>query len=401
MRKLLPFLLLIAAGAPAQAMDAGFDGYADFRLVLPTDERSWLEGGLGKTRYGNGDSNFQFAGLLGQGHVLITPELSAVATVRILQDQRTFADVLETYVRYRPVSTTPWRWSVKLGAFFPPISLENNEIGWASYWTLTPSAINSWVGDELRTVGGEGKLEWRREAGTLALVGAAFGWNDPAGVMIADRGWAFDDRPTGLFDHLREPNATAIEFGETPPLRTVIVEEIDHRVGWYTGLSADEADLGHFEVLRYDNAGNASALYDGTYAWRTDFWSAGYKKQFGEFTLLVQGLTGETIITPFPHFSSITDYDAAYVLLGWEQDNWRLAARADVFDTRQRNPGASLRLSEHGEALTLAANWLPYDWLRLSAELLCVDSTRDERAITGLNPHQVNTQLQLGARVYF
>ena len=47
-------------------------------------------------------------------------------------------------------------WSVKAGAFFPTISLENDDLGWTSPYTLTPSAINSWIGEELRTIGSEG-----------------------------------------------------------------------------------------------------------------------------------------------------------------------------------------------------------------------------------------------------
>jgi len=182
----LGVLVLVFSAAPAFAIDFEFDGFADFRLVAPDGERSWLDGGLGKLRYGDGNSDFQFAGAVGQGSVLFTPEIVAIAVLRADPSQSTFLLPMETYVRYRPVSTTPWRWSVKAGAFLPPFSLENTEVGWASYWTLTPSAINSWFGDELRTIGGEGSLEWRREEGTLALTGALFGWNDPAGVMIAE-----------------------------------------------------------------------------------------------------------------------------------------------------------------------------------------------------------------------
>ena len=45
----------------------------------------------------------------------------------------------------------------------------------ASPWTLTPSAINSWVGDELRALGGEATLDWKTVAGALSLTGALFG----------------------------------------------------------------------------------------------------------------------------------------------------------------------------------------------------------------------------------
>ena len=72
--------------------------------------------------------------------------------------QRSGVDALEAYARYSPQTSGDWQWSVKAGAFFPPISLENTEVGWTSPWTLTPSAINSWVGEEVKVVGGEATL---------------------------------------------------------------------------------------------------------------------------------------------------------------------------------------------------------------------------------------------------
>src|SRR5258705_6925122 len=145
---------------------------------------------------------------------------------------------------YRPVSTSAFRWSIKAGAFFPPISLENTEIGWTSPWTLTPSAINTWVGEELRTIGLEGMLEWRSEVRTIAFMASIYGWNDPAGILVADRGWALHDRVTGLIDRPREPDAIAYATHVPEPLYTYEVLEIDGRPGWYAAASWDEAALG-------------------------------------------------------------------------------------------------------------------------------------------------------------
>jgi hypothetical protein len=393
----LGVLVLVFSAAPAFAIDFEFDGFADFRLVAPDGERSWLDGGLGKLRYGDGSSNFQFAGAVGQGSVLVTPEIVAIAVLRADPSQSTFLLPMETYVRYRPVSTTPWRWSVKAGAFFPPFSLENKEVCWTSYWTLTPSAINSWIGDELRTIGGEGNLEWRAGEGTLALRGALFGWNDPAGVLVADRGWAMDDRPTALFDNPREPDATLILFHRPYPDTTEIFDEIDHRVGWYGGLDWSDSDDWKLQLFRYDNDANSSAHENDYFAWHTDFWDAGASKTLGEFTVLAQGLMGTTIITPVPGFSSVTDFDSAYGLLGWERGEWRLAARADLFRT---HTGGNALFSENGYALTFAASWLPKDWLRVTGEVLYLDSTRDERVVEGFAPNEAATQAQLSLRVY-
>lgn len=52
------------------------------------------------------------------------------------------------------------------------------------------------MGEELRTVGIEGQLDWLgTRAGhgfDLALTGAVFGWNDPAGVVIRYDSFAVD-----------------------------------------------------------------------------------------------------------------------------------------------------------------------------------------------------------------
>jgi hypothetical protein len=57
-------------------------------------------------------------------------------------------------------------------------------------------------------------------------------------------------------------------------------------------------------------------------------------------------------------------------------------------------------MSEHGNALTVAVNYLPYDWLRMTAEAIRVDSTRNQRTREGLNPHAVENQLQFSAKFY-
>ena len=88
-----------------------------------------------------------------------------VTVLRAEPQTRSVVDALETYLRYDDAGARLYRWSVKAGAFFPTISLENDDLGWTSPYTLTPSAINSWIGDELRTIGSEGTLRWKSEHG--------------------------------------------------------------------------------------------------------------------------------------------------------------------------------------------------------------------------------------------
>ncbi len=394
--------LLAATAGSAQAAQFSLSGFADLRFGAATQsDESWRNGGLGKLQLGHGDNGRPFVSGIAQGTVLITPELLTSVVARVDPSQSPGADLLEAYVRYRPVSTTPWRWSIKAGAFFAPFSLENTEIGWAPYWTLTPSAINSWFGEEFRTIGAESSMEWRDEAGTLVATGALFALNQPAGVMIARRGWALNDSVTGLFQELRDPDATLILRHETPPDTTPIFDQYDGHVGWYAGASWRDADGWRLDAYRYDNEADPSAHSDDYFGWRTKFWSFGGSAQWNEFTLLAQGVIGDTLVIPSAHFRSATDYDSAFVLLGWERDDWRLALRAEDFHTRSHsNSGPSPATSETGTALTASAGWLPVDWLKITGEVIQLSSRRQERTISALSPTQDQTQFELSFRVY-
>jgi hypothetical protein len=321
--------------------------------------------------------------------------------VRAAQKQRSAVDLLEGYLRYRPVSTSAWRWSLRAGAFFPPVSLENTEVGWTSPWTLTPSAIDSWVGEEVRTIGAEGNIEWRSDVRTFSVSAAVFGFNEPAGVLLADRGWSLSDAFTGLFGRPRLPDVQAQIEGVPPPVRTPEILQIDSRPGWYATAAWDEAGIAKLNLVAYDNEANPSAQHDGTFAWRTAFQDAGLSTVFGNVTVLAQGMMGQTTIRPAAFFSSDTHFSAAYLLTGWSiDDEWRIAGRFDVFATHAHTPVASADVRESGNALTAAIDYLPTQWLRVTAEGIRVDSTRSERALAGINPRAVENQFQLSLRFY-
>jgi hypothetical protein len=115
--------------------------------------------------------------------------------------------------------------------------------------------------------------------------------------------------------------------------------------------------------------------------------------------LTAQAIDGTTDIAP-PGFRSETHFAAGYLLAGWTIGAWRPALRVDAFTTRQ-DPAFPPALSEHGTALTLALNWRPLDWLRLTGEAVRIDSTRDQRLAAGLAPHQRDNQLLVNARLLF
>ncbi len=138
-------------------------------------------------------------------------------------------------------------------------------------------------------------------------------------------------RNAGLFEHSRLPDGTA---GAQPPIYTNLFTEIDHSPGWYLELSWEPADIGGFEVMRYDNAADPTALSGGQVAWHTRFWDVGFQKQIGRLTLLSQGMSGVTTIAPSPLFHQTTNFKSAYALAGYDMDKWWAAARIDLFQTR-------------------------------------------------------------------
>jgi hypothetical protein len=388
--------LFIVTGV-SDAADFHLAGYGDVRLVAPPATDAYLDGGLGKLRFGEDDANFKLGDVVAEAS-LAGGAWSAQADARLNAEYGPAVDLLEAYVRYAPASNTQWRWSARAGAFFAPLSLENEQIGWSSFWTVTPSAINSWVGSELRTVGAEGTLEWRSNGNDVTLIGALFGFNDTAGVLIAERGWNFDDRAAGLFEASRLPDAVAIASHRAPPLTTHLFREIDDTPGWYLDASYEIDGTTGFELMRYDNEADPTRPR----AWHTSFWDLGFRRQFGAVTLLSQAVSGGTIIRPSAASFTATDFDAAYVLLGWDLDDWWLAARADLFQTRTRTAAlAPSPLSEDGHAFDVTASFLPRSWLRLSAEYLLIDDTRAQRTLDGDAPHQTENQFQLVVRTYF
>jgi hypothetical protein len=264
--------LSLASAVPAGAQELSVDALADVRLIRPSSQRSWNDGGLGRLRFGgNGDNDpdLRLDQLIADTTLKLGPDALVFATFRHERTQQTAIDVLEVYGQYRFRPSEATQATVKLGAFYPPVSFENDGIGWTSPWTLTSSAINTWVGEELKTIGAEALIEWRTGNGVIGLTGAVFGGNDPTGLLIAARGWSFGDRPTGLFDRVRVADDVGRRARRYIPHYETEFLEMDDRAGFYGGLSWRENGLGRMALLHYDNKADPAARRFGQVAWRT------------------------------------------------------------------------------------------------------------------------------------
>jgi hypothetical protein len=219
---------------------------------------------------------------------------------------------------------------------------------------------------------------------------------------MADRGWAMDDRPSGIFSDLRLPEATVALF-HLPDDRTPMFDEIDGRPGWYAGLGWQMAGIGKLTVLRYDNEGDPYARSGEYNAWDTRFWSYGARTSWNDLVLIAQGLQGQTVIgTPFG--LSSTTFQSAFLLASYDLesvglDDWRASIRGDLFQTR--HSGSSL-MNEDGNAGTFALSWQGMDWLRVTGEWIVMQSRKDEYVLAGFaSPEASQQEFQLSAKVFF
>ena len=402
-RKRCALLLFACVALPAHAQSLSVHGFADLRLVAPSDQRSWIDGGLGKTRYGDDSNVVEFGGAALVLDWQLAPAWLAHADVQAHTDDDSSIEAMEAYLRFRPVSTTPWRWSAKAGEWFVPGSLENQGIGWTSLWTITPSAINSWMGEEFRAIGAEARVEHRGERSSWEGAFAVLRANDPAGDVLAARGWSFSDRTFGFGGEVREPDVSG--FGAPPPIRADLFLEVDGRWGWYGELTWHGASEQRVTLVRYDNRADpaASTEFDGRelYAWTTDYWSIGAQARIDRVTLIAQAMDGATDIAFGGGPLSTTEFRAAFLLAAFGDGEWQPAVRVDHFTTTESPPSEPNPRAERGNAFTAALNWRPRPWLRLTGEALYVHSVRGQRRDEGLDAEQDEVQLQVMARFLF
>jgi hypothetical protein len=392
--------LLVLFARPAEALDLTDDltvsGYGDLRAVAPSDQESWLKGGLGKFRYGN-NQNIGGEGVL-QAELALGDAVHAVTVLRAEPQTPGVLDAMETYLRYDHGGEAIG-WSVKAGAFFPTLSLENDDLGWTSPYSLTPSAINSWIGDELRSIGSEGTLRWKNDLGTVSLTGALICCNDEAGIVMADRGWSMDDRPTGLFERVRLPSATMTLFHANPYARTGMFDEIDGQVGWYLGAAWQMPGIVKLTVSRYDNQGDPEAATATDQAWQTKFWNFGARTQVGSLVLIAEQLSGYTEVESRGK-ENATKFQSGFLLASYDLGDWRVSAREDLFQTRR--VGATNAIwSEDGNAFTAVLSWSGLDGVRLTGEVISMHSRRGEYVPAGLDLGRNDTQIQFDSRFFF
>ena len=408
------WLLLSAAPAPAADMPQTglLTAYANLDLVAADGPRAWLDrGGTGKARFGNPKNDALRLRPYGtEAGIVLQPDfgwsLSGLVSAVAQHGQDKAIDVNEAYLRWRPLPVGGVRATLRAGIFWPSVSLEHGGSEWAVTETVTPSAINSWIGEEVKVGGIEANFATMIGAHRLSLTVAGFGLNDTAGTLLTFRGWALHDEKATLFSVQPLPVMNALmrsrQARETRPMI-----DLDHHVGWYTKLGW--APPGPFELqyFHYDNRADPQSFDVGLqWGWRTRFDHVGAILDLDRRTrLTAQAIDGTTLMGFHRngarwvdmHFRSAFLLATRQVAIGTKAGS--VSARIEAFGTHNHG---SLVLSdddESGWAATAATRWPLLPYASLFAEALHIDSRRDARLREQVSPRQQQNVVRLTLRL--
>ena len=409
------FLALTFAGQAAPARANGNELIsreaitvtADVRLAGADGELSWIDGGFGKGRFdGSDDGGFRVRPALTELALAWQPRftwsLSGTVVATAQHGQQHGVDLSESFLAYKPMADGPVRVSARGGLFWPPVSLEHSGPEWAVTETITPSAINSWIGEEVKVVGAEVTASRPVGDGRVSATVALFGFNDTAGTLIAFRGWALHDQKAVAFGKQPLPPLNAF-FSRVQSHYTRPVIEIDKRVGYYAKIAWTPQAPVRIEALHYDNRGDPEAVNKSQeWGWRTRFISLGAVVGVSSrLELRAQGMEGRT---EMGHSRSgtiwaDTRFRSVYLLATRKLGDSALSGRIEAFGARNDGGKLTSEDDEDGWAAAIAARHPISPHATVLAEIGHVESRRGARARRGLDPRQQDISAQVALRL--
>ena len=336
-------LWTIAASASAQSSFQVY-GFVTLREIYVKAQPSWTQGGFGRFDVGAASSDdHRFVNvdggqigvdwtpatwLLIHGDGLARKEQSGTKGRRagIVQ---AFADLHSQRLRLRA------------GAFWLPTSRENVDPLWNSRYTITYSALNTWIGEEVRPIAAD--LQY--SPNFYFTVGAtAFRGSDTMGTELSARGWTFGNRLT-VYDEV---------IPAVPDTTRPVGADVDGRLGDSERIRLQIPERALIQFTHVDNRAELLRRDPPDVPWRTKFNIVGGELgSTGLTTLLGEWAYGTTELG-FPGGSFTMDFDTAYLLLSQKSGMDRWSVRAERFSTRSHDKRPNDFRRESGHAYTVA-----------------------------------------------
>jgi len=382
--------LALTASASAQTNSFTFTGIVAGRENYVTGQPSWLEHGFGRLDIGSGgvnDSRIRPTGFAHLGADWTPTSWLDVHASGIARAEQSHAGGKRAVLIDAYVELHTDHFQLRAGQFFLGTSRENVGPLWSSPYTLSFSALKTWIGEEFRPVGVD--LQWKPNFYVTAAA-TAFRNNDTAGALLAWRGWTVGSRLTTYNEVLPLPPLFSLPTGFADQRHdgTVPFErDLDGRTGYSARLRVQLPERAMAQLTHVDNRGDREE-YRGEYSWQTRFDIIG--AQIGTSsptTLLAEYGWGKTGMGAPPIFVN-ADFHAGYVLLSHQLGKERFSARYDMFATTDRDHAVGAETNtEHGRSWCLA--WLHQIDPHLRAGLEFVQITGDRIAAqeSGFDPN--------------
>lgn len=324
-------------------------GLLDVRIAGGGKASSWTDRGPGKRRYGGRATATGFEHVTRVAVAQLALEFGAllpwdiVARAQLNWEHETVnADrplLVEAFLR-KEWGSGERGWGLQGGVLLPPFSLEHSGPAWTPQYSLTPSALNTWLWEEVRVTGLEAEHWWTLPGNfrLSLLAGAGFG-PDSFGWLLPERGWVLSDAVSGVNSTLLLPR---------PRVKMSVFDERDYRPAIYTSISLNDAhEWAIFKLAYLDNLGDQGT----TGTWHTRFGTVGtILHPLPQVDLLAQYLIGETH-TRVANWDS--SFSAFYTLLSYRYRTHRITARYDVFRVHDLDDGPNWS-RDRGDAVTLA-----------------------------------------------
>jgi hypothetical protein len=386
-------LCTINASVFAQSSSFQMHGFLSAREIRVKSEPSWTQGGFGRFDVGADDPddtrtvNVQIAQLgfdwkpaswfLLHADGIARREPSGTVGKRAGMVQA-YADVGTEHLRLRA------------GSFWLPTSRENVDPLWSSRYTITYSALNTWIGEEVRPTG----LDLQYSPNFYITAGAtAFRGIDTMGTVLADRGWAFGNRLTVYDEKIAVP--------PTDDVTKPIGRDLDGRTGFSERI---RIQLPERAMLQFTHIDNRAELRPGSppdVPWQTRLNIVGGEiGSTSRTTTAAEWASGRTTLA-FPGGTFALDFGTAYLLVSRRGGHDRLTVRAERFWTRNHTRPADDPSREDGHAVTVA--WLRdlSDHVRAGLEYARVKGDHPAAAFAGFDPRSGGSTITAELRLSY
>jgi hypothetical protein len=404
----LPATAVVADTPSRQSFIAG----TDISYVSASGHPSWVDGSAGKLRYDENNDGLVISRAFADYQLRVADTLDVHVVAEVYDDGiGSSLDLTEAYLDWRPLTLSANRYRLKVGGFYPRISLENTGPAWSSPYTISSSAINTWLAEEVRIFGAEFAVSRRPQSlggmHTFSLQAAAFWNNDPVGGMISWKGWSVHDRQSRFGDKLPLPPLPQIQpdgyFWRQDPF-FIPFQENDDEAGWYIGGEWQYGKRLLVRAMRYDNKADPMSVVNRQYAWYTEFTHLGLQANLPwDIGLIVQWLEGETVMGPEIRGAHVVDveYYSNFLLLTKSVGRHTVSARYDHFEATENDQVPLDENAESGHAWTVAYRFRANQVVAVALEWLQIYTNRAAWAYNDLATRQTEEQVQLALELRF